>query len=61
LQVNAGHGLNFYNVETICAIPQIVELNIGHSIIAQSVFSGLAQAVKDLKLIMRNARSQQSV
>jgi pyridoxine 5-phosphate synthase len=56
LQVNAGHGLHFYNVEAICAIPEIVELNIGHSIIAQSLFSGLAQTVKDLKQIMRQAR-----
>lgn len=58
LQVNAGHGLNFYNVEAICAIPEIVELNIGHSIIAQALFSGLAQTVKDLKRIMRQARLQ---
>lgn len=58
LQVNAGHGLNFYNVEAICAIPEIVELNIGHSIIAQALFSGLAQTVKDLKQIMRQARLQ---
>lgn len=56
LQVNAGHGLHFYNVEAICAIPEIVELNIGHSIIAQAIFSGLAQTVKDLKSIMRYAR-----
>lgn len=58
LQVNAGHGLNFYNVEAICAIPEIVELNIGHSIIAQALFSGLAQTVKDLKQLMRQARLQ---
>lgn len=58
LQVNAGHGLNYYNVEAISAIPELVELNIGHSIIAQALFSGLAQAVKDLKQIMRNARMQ---
>ncbi|MFZ2452793.1 MAG: pyridoxine 5'-phosphate synthase [Methylovulum miyakonense] len=57
LQVNAGHGLNFHNVEAICAIPQIVELNIGHSIIAQAVFSGLAQTVRDLKHVMRQARA----
>jgi len=56
LQVNAGHGLNFHNVEAICAIPEIVELNIGHAIIAQALFSGLAQSVKDLKRIMRDAR-----
>jgi len=58
LQVNAGHGLHFYNVEAICAIPEIVELNIGHSIIAQALFSGLAQTVKDLKQLMRHARLQ---
>lgn len=61
LQVNAGHGLNFYNVEAICAIAEIVELNIGHSIIAQAVFSGLAQSVRALKRIMRAARLQQSI
>ncbi|MDD5275707.1 MAG: pyridoxine 5'-phosphate synthase [Methylovulum sp.] len=57
LQVNAGHGLNFYNVEAICAIPEIVELNIGHAIIAQALFSGLAQTVSDLKQVMKNARA----
>ncbi|NOQ35325.1 MAG: pyridoxine 5'-phosphate synthase [Methylococcaceae bacterium] len=56
LQVNAGHGLHFHNVEEICYIPEIVELNIGHSIIAQAVFSGLEQTVTDLKAIMRQAR-----
>lgn len=56
LQVNAGHGLNFHNVEAICQIPEIVELNIGHAIIAQAVFSGLAQTVADLKQLMRQAR-----
>lgn len=60
LQVNAGHGLHFYNVEAICAIPELVELNIGHSIIAQAVFSGLAQTVKDLKRVMRNTRQTSS-
>ena len=56
LQVNAGHGLHFHNVDAICKFPQIVELNIGHSIIAQSVFSGLDQTVRDLKRVMRDAR-----
>ena len=56
LQVNAGHGLNLYNVEAICRIPQIVELNIGHALIAQSLFSGLEQAVRDMKRVMREAR-----
>lgn len=49
LVVNAGHGLNLENVAAIAAIPQIHELNIGHSIIAESVFVGLEQAVQDMK------------
>jgi len=57
LQVNAGHGLHFHNVEAICFIPEIVELNIGHSIIAQAIFSGLQQTVIDLKRVMREARA----
>jgi len=56
LQVNAGHGLNLYNVENISKIPEMVELNIGHAIIAQAVFSGLETAVRDMKRTMRNAR-----
>jgi pyridoxine 5-phosphate synthase len=61
LQVNAGHGLHCYNVEAICRIPEIVELNIGHAIIAQALFSGLAQSVRDLKQIMVNARAQLTI
>lgn len=56
LQVNAGHGLNFHNVQAICAIPEIIELNIGHAIIAQAVFSGLGQTVTDLKAVMEKVR-----
>jgi pyridoxine 5-phosphate synthase len=56
LQVNAGHGLNLYNVEAICRIEQIVELNIGHSLIAQALFLGLEQSVRDMKRAMREAR-----
>jgi len=58
LQVNAGHGLNLHNVEAICRIAQIVELNIGHSMIAQAVFSGLDAVVRDMKRIMKEARLQ---
>ncbi|NOR69643.1 MAG: pyridoxine 5'-phosphate synthase [Methylomarinum sp.] len=57
LQVNAGHGLHFHNVDAICRIPEIVELNIGHSIIAQAVFSGLDQTVRDLKRVMKDSRA----
>ncbi len=56
LMVNAGHGLHYHNVAEIAAIPDIYELNIGHSIIAQSIFSGLSQAVADMKSIMQAAR-----
>jgi pyridoxine 5-phosphate synthase len=57
LQVNAGHGLNRHNVEAVCRIPQIVELNIGHALIAQAVISGLDAAVRDMKQVMRAARA----
>ena len=53
--VNAGHGLNLDNVGAIAAIPQIYELNIGHAIIAESVFVGLEQAVKDMKAAIQAA------
>jgi pyridoxine 5-phosphate synthase len=56
LIVNAGHGLNYHNVETIAAIPEIVELNIGHSIVARAIVDGLAKAVRDMKELMRAAR-----
>lgn len=49
LKVNAGHGLNYQNVKRMHEIPNLVELNIGHSIIARSVFVGLEQAVKEMK------------
>ena len=56
LVVNAGHGLNLENVTPIAQIPQIHELNIGHSIIADAVFVGLAQAVQQMKAIIKAAR-----
>lgn len=56
LVVNAGHGLNLDNVTPIAAIPQIHELNIGHSIIADAVFVGLAQAVQQMKTAIKAAR-----
>ncbi len=52
LQVNAGHGLNYENLTTLHRVPHLVELNIGHSIISRAVFTGLAQAVKDLLQLM---------
>jgi len=57
LTVNAGHGLHYHNVEPIAAIPQIIELNIGHSIVARAITDGLAKAVRDMKELMRRART----
>lgn len=56
LTVNAGHGLHYHNVQPVAAIPEIVELNIGHSIVARAVFHGLAQAVSEMKHLMLAAR-----
>ncbi|NTS76419.1 pyridoxine 5'-phosphate synthase [Catenovulum sp. SM1970] len=56
LKVNAGHGLHYHNVKPIAAIPQIIELNIGHAIIARAAFDGLAKAVADMKRLMLEAR-----
>jgi pyridoxine 5-phosphate synthase len=56
LIVNAGHGLHYRNVTAIAAIPEIVELNIGHSIIARAVFDGLVAAVSEMKRLMVSAR-----
>jgi pyridoxine 5-phosphate synthase len=58
LIVNAGHGLHYHNVADICRIPEIRELNIGHSIIARALFSGLAGAVREMKVIMQTARGE---
>jgi pyridoxine 5-phosphate synthase len=57
LTVNAGHGLNYHNVEPIAAIPEIIELNIGHSIVARAIIDGLAKAVRDMKELMCRARA----
>ncbi|WP_198264669.1 pyridoxine 5'-phosphate synthase [sulfur-oxidizing endosymbiont of Gigantopelta aegis] len=56
LQVNAGHGLHYHNVQAIAALMDIEELNIGHAIIAQALFCGLDQAIKDMKGLMLDAR-----
>ena len=56
LQVNAGHGLHYHNTQAIAAIPQLVELNIGHAIVARSVFTGFKAAVRDMKQLMQEAR-----
>lgn len=58
LTVHAGHGLHYHNVQTIAAIPEIVELNIGHAIIARAVFFGMREAVSEMKRLMSEARTR---
>jgi pyridoxine 5-phosphate synthase len=57
LAVHAGHGLNLRNVAAVAAIPEIEELNIGHSIVSRAVFVGLDRAVREMREAMRAARS----
>ncbi|MFP1880115.1 pyridoxine 5'-phosphate synthase [Lonsdalea quercina] len=56
IRVNAGHGLTYHNVQPIAALPEMHELNIGHSIIGRAVMSGLPAAVAEMKSLMREAR-----
>jgi len=58
LIINAGHGLHYHNVKPIAAIKEFNELNIGHSIIARALFTGIEAAVKDMKALMLEARQE---
>lgn len=52
MKLHAGHGLNYENVQPVAMIDQMIELNIGHSIVSRSVFIGLEQAVRDMKQLL---------
>lgn len=56
LEVHAGHGLHYHNVQPVAAIREIVELNIGHAIVARALFEGLSAAVREMKALMVAAR-----
>ena len=56
LEVHAGHGLTFHNVQPVAAIAEIAELNIGHFLIGEAIFMGLAESVKEMKKLMADAR-----
>jgi pyridoxine 5-phosphate synthase len=56
LVVNAGHGLNYHNVQPIAAIKELLELNIGHAIIARALFCGMKEAVRHMRQLMLEAR-----
>jgi pyridoxine 5-phosphate synthase len=53
LKVNAGHGLNYENLTALFAVPHLVELNIGHSIVSRAVFTGMETAVRDMLAVMK--------
>jgi pyridoxine 5-phosphate synthase len=57
LTVHAGHGLHYENVKPVAEIPEIVELNIGHAIVARAVFDGFSEAVREMKRLMIEART----
>jgi len=58
LVVNAGHGLSYHNVQAIASMPGVEELNIGHAIVAQALFSGWEAAVREMKRLMVEARGR---
>lgn len=58
LEVHSGHGLDYGTAETIAALPQVIELNIGHFLIAESVFEGLAETVKFMRAAMERGRKK---
>ncbi|MDD4880585.1 MAG: pyridoxine 5'-phosphate synthase [Gallionellaceae bacterium] len=58
LQVNAGHGLHYHNVQAVAAIPGMNELNIGHAIVAEAVFLGWENAVREMKRLMIEAAAR---
>ncbi|MDX2317525.1 MAG: pyridoxine 5'-phosphate synthase, partial [Hyphomicrobiaceae bacterium] len=57
LEVHAGHGLNYATAETIAALPEIVELNIGHFIVGDAVFGGLSESVRRMRQAMDKGRA----
>jgi len=57
IKVNAGHGLNYHNVKPIAALPEIIELNIGHAIVARAVIDGFGPAVAEMKRLMVEGRN----
>jgi pyridoxine 5-phosphate synthase len=59
LEVHAGHGIDFETVKAVAAIPQMMELNIGHFLIGEAIFTGLAQAIVHMRLLMDRARAEQ--
>lgn len=60
LEVHAGHGLTFDTVEPVAAIPELVELNIGHFLVGEAIFVGLSQSIANMRNLMDSARPEQA-
>ena len=60
MRFNAGHALNYFNVQPIAALPGVRELHIGHAIVSRAIFVGLRDAVREMKRLMREAVSEES-
>ena len=60
MRFNAGHALNYFNVQPIAALPGVRELHIGHAIVSRAIFAGLRDAVREMKRLMREAVSEES-
>ncbi len=56
LEVHAGHGLTFDNVGPVAALPQVMELNIGHFLVGEAIFTGLDESVRRMRQLMDEAR-----
>ncbi len=55
MRFNAGHALSYFNVQPVAALPGVRELHIGHAIVSRAVFTGLREAVRQMKALMREA------
>ncbi|KAF7599529.1 MAG: pyridoxine 5'-phosphate synthase [Candidatus Dactylopiibacterium carminicum] len=60
MRFNAGHALNYFNVQPVAALPEVRELHIGHAIVSRAVFVGLREAVSEMKRLMREADATRS-
>jgi pyridoxine 5-phosphate synthase len=58
MRFNAGHALNYYNVQPVAALPEVSELHIGHAIVSRALFVGLREAVREMKQLMREAAAR---
>ena len=58
MRFNAGHALNYFNVEPVAALPGIRELHIGHAIVSRAVFVGMREAVREMKQLMVQAAAR---